>query len=248
MASRQPLALTIAGSDPSGGAGLQADVATFAAGGCRAAAVVTAITVQDGRRVLSWEPVREALVRDQLRAVLGSKEPAAIKTGMLGTAGVARAVAAELRGVRAPLVCDPVMISSSGHPLLEESAVPALREELLPLCALVTPNAREAGALSGFDVRDPDGAERAGRALLQLGAHAALVKGGHFETGRGIDVLVTAAGARHFAAEWIEGADVHGTGCVLSAAITAHLARGATLEEAVSLGKRLVTERIRAAD
>ncbi|MGQ0721485.1 MAG: bifunctional hydroxymethylpyrimidine kinase/phosphomethylpyrimidine kinase [Candidatus Eiseniibacteriota bacterium] len=247
MPSRQPLALTIAGSDPSGGAGLQADVATFAACGCRAAAVVTAITVQDGRRILAWEPVREALVRDQLRAVLGSPGPAAVKTGMLGTAAVVRIVAAELRASPAPLVCDPVMVSSSGHALLEVDAFDVLREELLPMCALITPNAQEAAVLAGVDVRNPDGAERAGRALLARGARAVLVKGGHFESERGTDVLVKPDSVRRMPAEWLGPGDVHGTGCVLSAAITAYLARGVSLEEAVTLGKRHVTGWIRAA-
>jgi hydroxymethylpyrimidine/phosphomethylpyrimidine kinase len=139
------------------------------------------------------------------------------------------------------------MISSSGHALLEADAVDVLREEILPVCALITPNAHEAALLAGVDVRDPDGAERAGRALLARGARAVLVKGGHFEAERGTDVLVTPETVRRLPAEWLCPGDVHGTGCVLSAAVTAHLARGAALEDAVVLGKRHVTEWIRSA-
>lgn len=242
----RPLVLTVAGSDSSGGAGLQADLATFAAEGCRGATVVTAVTAQGSRGVAAWEPVSAALVRAQLVLALDELHPAAVKTGMLATAEIVGLVAEELAArARVPTVCDPVAAASSGHALLLEDGLAALRERLLPLVTLLTPNAGEAAALTGLPVRDPDEAEAAGRRLLDSGCGAVLVKGGHFARGRGTDVLVTGDGPRRFVAEPIEGPDVHGTGCVLSAAIACGLARGWPLERTVQNAKERVLDRMR---
>jgi len=237
----KPVALTIAGSDSSGGAGLQADLAAFAAGGCAGTTVVTAVTAQSPRGVRAWEPVSVELVRAQLATVLDDLAPAAAKTGMLATAQIVRAVAAELRSrPPLPLVCDPVAVSTSGHELLGAGGLDVIREELFPLATVITPNAAEAAALSGLAVSDPDEAVAAGERLLDAGARAVLVTGGHFAGARGTDVLVTADGARRFEAPALEGVDVHGTGCALSAAIAAALARGRPLEAAIEEGKRFV--------
>lgn len=241
-----PLVLTIAGSDSSAGAGLQADLLTIAAEGCRAATVVTAVTAQGPRGVDAWEAVSPALVRAQLVIALDELFPAAMKTGMLGSAETVRLVAEELAArERGPLVCDPVAVATSGHSLAGDGAVEAMRERLFPLAALLTPNATEAAALTGRSVRDPDEAEAAGRALLDSGCGAVLVKGGHLTARPGTDVLVTREGARRFVAAPIDTPGVHGTGCVLSAAIASALAYGDPLERAVERGKERVTRWIR---
>jgi hydroxymethylpyrimidine/phosphomethylpyrimidine kinase len=237
--------LTIAGSDSSGGAGLQADLAAIAECGLRGATVVTAVTAQGAGGVIAWEPVSVDLVRAQLAAALEDEALAAAKTGMLGTADVVRAVAGGLRGAaRLPVVCDPGAAASSGGALLRAGGLEAIRDDLLPLVALVTPNAPEAEALAGMPVRTPDDAEVAGRRLLETGVGAVLVTGGHLAEGRGTDVLVTPSGSRRFARVAIDGPDVRGTGCALSAAIACGLARRAPLEVAVAESKRLVTARI----
>jgi hydroxymethylpyrimidine/phosphomethylpyrimidine kinase len=241
-----PRVLTIAGSDSSAGAGLQADLITITAEGCRGATVVTAVTAQGPRGVDGWEPVSLELVRRQLVIALDELRPAAMKTGMLGTEAIIRLVVDELsRRQHAPLVCDPVAVATSGHSLVEDGALDAMRSGLFPRAALLTPNATEAAALSGLPVRTPEEAEAAGRELLQSGCGAVLVKGGHLTEKPGTDVLVTRDGARVFTAEAIDTPGVHGTGCVLSAAIASGLARGDSLEEAVTRGKKRVTAWIR---
>jgi hydroxymethylpyrimidine/phosphomethylpyrimidine kinase len=206
---------------------------------------VTAITVQDSGGVRDWEPVAPALVRAQVVAVLRDAPQAAVKTGMLATGSIVEAVAAELRerGPRS-LVVDPVLVSSSGFPLLESDGIDALRERLVPLATVITPNLSEAERLSGVAIRTAEDAERAAAALRRLGAASVVVTGGHFG-GAPIDVLVTADGTTRFEGERI-GADVHGTGCVFSAAIAAGLARGAGLAEAVEEAKRHTERVIRA--
>ncbi|NNE44474.1 MAG: bifunctional hydroxymethylpyrimidine kinase/phosphomethylpyrimidine kinase [Gemmatimonadetes bacterium] len=238
--------LTIAGSDSSGFAGVQADLAVFFAHAWPACTVITGVTAQGPGGVRDWEAVSPDLVRAQLAAVLDAGAPAAAKTGMLATPETVRAVVAELRARDPfPVVCDPVAVSSSGQPLLGDGAWEAIREELLPRTALVTPNAAEARGLSGMEVRTVEDAEKAGARILEYGAPAVLVTGGHFAEGRGTDVLVTAKGARHYLGEDLDAGDVRGTGCALSAAITVGLARGAPLEIAVWEGKHFIGEWIR---
>jgi len=236
-----PVALTIAGSDPSGGAGIQADLRTFAAFGVHGASVVTALTAQDTRRVRAIAEVTPAFVAQQLDAVLDDFEVRAAKTGMLHRAPVIDVVVARLHTRPLPhLVVDPVMVATSGDPLLEPEGIAALRERLLPLATLVTPNLHEAEVLTGRAVTTVAEMREAARALVALGARAALVKGGHL-AGDAVDVLYDGRGFRELGAPRQEGRRLHGTGCVLSAAITAGLARGSDLAEAVAEAKRFVT-------
>jgi len=242
-----PVALTIAGSDPSGGAGIQADLRTFAAFGVQGASVLTALTAQDRRGVRAIAEVAPAFVTQQLDAVRDDLEVRAAKTGMLHRAGVIDAVVAHLRARPLPhLVVDPVMVATSGAPLLEPEGIAALRARLLPLATLVTPNLHEAEVLTGHAVTTVAEMREAARALVALGARAALVKGGHL-AGDAVDVLYDGRGFRELGAPRREGRRLHGTGCVLSAAITAGLARGNDLAEAVTEAKRYVTRAIETA-
>lgn len=237
------VALTIAGSDPSGGAGIQADLKTFAVLGVYGLAVVTALTVQDTRGVHAITEVDGAIVARQLE-VLDDLPVAAAKTGMLLRAAVVDAIASRLEThpVRA-LVVDPVIGATSGARLLDTDGVSALRGRLLPLATLVTPNLHEAAILTGRRVESVVDMRDAARALVDLGPRAALVTGGHL-AGDAIDVLYDGHGLHEFSAARIPGPAPHGTGCVLSAAITAGLARGHTLEAAVTDGKRRVHDAI----
>ena len=242
-----PRALTIAGSDSGGGAGIQADLKTFQALGVFGMSAITAVTVQNTKGVSGYEELSPATVADQVRAVVTDIGVDAAKTGMLASASIVQAVAEALRELEVPnLVVDPVSVSKHGHPLLAEEAVGALRSEILPLAALVTPNLPEAALLSGSPVQTRQEMERAGVAILELGARAVLVKGGHLEGADATDLLVTASGTEAVEGERIDTPHTHGTGCVLSAAIASHLARGADLRESVRAGKAFVTEAIRA--
>ena len=242
-----PTVLTIAGSDSSGGAGIQADLKAVSACGGYAASVITAITAQNTRGVQAAEDLPVSLIRAQLDAVFGDLEIAAVKTGMLSSASIVEAVAAELARRRPPaLVVDPVMISKTGYALLAEEAVEAVTSRLLPLATVVTPNVHEAQRLAGFEVRSVEDAERAGRAIRERGAAAVLVKGGHLEGAPGTDVLVTASGTERFEGEWVETKHTHGTGCTYSAAIATHLALGHPLAEAVRLAKGYLGAALRA--
>lgn len=240
------VALSIAGSDPSGGAGIQADLKTFHQHGVYGEAVITLITVQNTRGVSRVDVLAPDLVAAQIAAVLEDIPPAAIKTGALGDAQVIEAVAAALSRVQVPVVVDPVMISKHGAPLLAADAAASLVRHLLPRATLLTPNAHEAAHLSGRPVRDAAEAKDAARVILDLGARAVLIKGGHFE-GAPVDVLVDAEGALSFEGARFATRHTHGTGCTLSAAITSHLALGATLVDAVREAKAFVAEAIRRA-
>jgi hydroxymethylpyrimidine/phosphomethylpyrimidine kinase len=242
----QPIALTIAGSDPSGGAGIQADLKTFHQLGAYGEAVITLLTVQNTVALEHVEFLPAVLVLHQLRAVLDDIPPTAAKTGALGNRSIIEAVARAAADFRFPLVVDPVIVSQHGRPLAADDAVHAIREYLLPRASLITPNLSEAEALSGLEVRDLDGMRRAARRLHDMGAKAVLVKGGHLE-GDAVDVLFTTGLTREFRATRIETRHTHGTGCTYSAAITAELARGALLEDAVERAKAFVTEAIRTA-
>jgi hydroxymethylpyrimidine/phosphomethylpyrimidine kinase len=239
--------LTIAGSDSSGGAGIQADLKAIEACGCHAATAITAITAQNTLGVRKAEVLAPALVREQIRAVLDDLDVRAVKSGMLGDAAVVRAVAAEIaERPELPYVLDPVLVSQTGHSLFDRQALDDLRSALVPRAWLVTPNALEAGVLAGTGpVEGPEDARRAGKTLLDLGARAVLVKGGHFADRRGTDVLVTPAGVREFVAAAIDTPHTHGSGCTYSAAIAACLALGHDLADAIGRAKTFVTEAIR---
>jgi hydroxymethylpyrimidine/phosphomethylpyrimidine kinase len=230
--SAVPVALTIAGSDPSGGAGIQADLKTFHQHGVYGAAVVSLLTVQNTRALSRVEVVDAALVREQLLAVLDDLPVAAVKTGALGSPEVVRAVAQCLSDRGVPLVIDPVRIAKHGAALLGDAAREALLEALLPRCTLLTPNRDEAGWLAGEAVDDAAGARRAAEALLERGAGAALIKGGHMPGDDVVDLLCTGDAVHEIRAPRLRVNDTHGLGCTLSAAITARLARGEGLVDA----------------
>lgn len=246
MSEQRPAALTIAGSDPSGGAGIQADLKTFHQFGVYGEAVVTLITVQNTTRVSRVECLPPGLVAEQMQAVVEDIPPAAAKTGALGNAAIVQAVARAAEGFRFPLVVDPVMISKHGAPLLAADAQRALRERLLPLAALVTPNLPEAEALAGRTVRGVEDMRRAAEAIAALGARAVLVKGGHMEASA-TDVLLAGGQWFEFPGQRVDSPHTHGTGCTLSAAVAALLARGLALPEAVGAAKRFIAEAIRTA-
>jgi hydroxymethylpyrimidine/phosphomethylpyrimidine kinase len=238
------IALTIAGSDSSGGAGIQADLKTFAAFGVYGASVITALTAQNTVGVRAIAEVSPDFIAQQIDAVIEDLEVGAAKTGMLARVPVIEAVAERLRAHPLPyLVVDPVMVSTSGDALLEPEATACLREQIIPLATLLTPNLREAEVLTGRPVTNPAQMRDAARALLDTGAHAVLVKGGHL-SGDAIDVLYDGREFREYSAPQIVTRNTHGTGCTLSAAITACLARGFSLDEAVAAAKRYVTRAI----
>jgi hydroxymethylpyrimidine/phosphomethylpyrimidine kinase len=242
-AARIPIALTIAGSDSSGGAGIQADLKTFSAFGVYGASVLTALTAQNTRGVQGVEPVRPAFVEAQLASVLDDLDVRAIKTGMLANGAIVSAVASALARVPAiPLVVDPVMVATSGDRLLASDAIAALKGELFPRATVVTPNLPEAAALLGVAVATSENQmiEQA-RALARFGSGAVLIKGGHGEGAEAVDVLVGGDAVLRLAASRIETRHTHGTGCTLAAAIAALLARGTDLEEAVRRAKAYVS-------
>jgi hydroxymethylpyrimidine/phosphomethylpyrimidine kinase len=244
--SPRPRALTIAGSDAGGGAGIQADLKTFSALGVFGMTAITAVTVQNTKGVSGFEEISPGTVADQIRSVAGDIGVDAAKTGMLASAPIVEAVAEAVEETRLPnLVVDPVFVSKHGHPLLADDAVDSLQRLLLPLATLVTPNLPEAAGLAGFDVQSRDDMRRAAGAILRLGPKAVLVKGGHLEGDRATDLFVEGGVEEWIDAERIDTPHTHGTGCTLSAAITAHLARGASLTDAVRAGKAFVTEAIR---
>jgi hydroxymethylpyrimidine/phosphomethylpyrimidine kinase len=246
--SRPPRALTIAGSDSGGGAGVQADLRTFAAHGVWGLSAITAVTAQNTLGVQAVEMLPAHIVRAQIDAVATDIGAGAVKTGMLGRADVVRAVAEALLAHRLrPLVVDPVVRSSHGSALLDSAGLDALRSDLLPLAALVTPNLSEASALAGLPAPAGDraGMEEAAAAVLALGPRAVLLTGGHLPGAGSPDLLLTRDGeAVWLEGERLRGRHTHGTGCVLSAAVTARMARGEGLREAVEGAKAFVTRAI----
>ena len=237
------VAMTIAGSDPSGGAGLQADLKTFHQHGVYGTSVVTLLTVQNTLSVEAVEVLAADLVARQLCAVLADIPPQAAKTGALGNTQVIQAVVDGLSPYSFPLVVDPVMISKHGAPLLDASAIACLRSVLLPITFLLTPNLPEAAALAHTRVDDLASMEVAARAIADLGPTHVLVKGGHLP-GEAIDVLYTDGAVHRIPAARIHTQNTHGTGCVLSAAITARLAHGEDILAAVQGAKHFVTDAI----
>ena len=241
-----PTALTIAGSDSGGGAGIQADLKTFGALGVFGMTAITAVTVQNTKGVSGYEELSPQTVGDQIRAVVTDIGADAAKTGMLASAPIIEAVAEAVRDTGLKnLVVDPVFVSKHGHPLLADGAIDALRTSILPLATLVTPNLHEAAGLTGFRVGSRDDMERAADVIRDMGPTAVLVKGGHLEETAAADLYVDGAGGEWIEVERVDTPHTHGTGCVLSAAIAARLAWGDGVLQAVRAGKEFVTEAIR---
>ncbi|HMJ91762.1 MAG TPA: bifunctional hydroxymethylpyrimidine kinase/phosphomethylpyrimidine kinase [Candidatus Acidoferrum sp.] len=240
--AKLPVAMTVAGSDSGGGAGVQADLKTFAALGTHGVSVITSITAQNPRGVTAVEACSVKIIDEQLRAVAAFR-PAAAKTGMLFSAEIIVAVAAFFRAHKnIKLIVDPVMIATSGARLLRPDAIQSLRRELLPLATLVTPNTAEAEALTGLRVREPEDLRTVARALHREFGCAALVKGGHLNTRTvAIDVFFDGQSELLLEAPRAVRVATHGTGCTYAAAITAEISRGKTLSDAVTDAKEFIT-------
>ncbi|HET7623778.1 MAG TPA: bifunctional hydroxymethylpyrimidine kinase/phosphomethylpyrimidine kinase [Verrucomicrobiae bacterium] len=247
-----PVALTIAGSDSGGGAGIQADLKTFAALGVHGTSAITCVTAQNPKRVLATQSCRPEIVRLQLEAVFSELPPAAIKTGMLFSAEIIHAVAEFLRAIskksraaNPPVIVDPVMISTSGAALLKKSAVNRLTRELFPLASLITPNLDEAAVLLGWTPKTAEDLRRAAKEIHRRFGCAALVKGGHLRGGKeAADIFFDGKTELLLSAPFVSGVQTHGTGCTYSAAIAGFLARGETLVRAVELSKNYISRAI----
>ena len=240
----RPVALTIAGSDPSGGAGIQADLKTFHQFGVYGEAVLTLLTVQNTTSVDRVDCLMPEFVLAQLHAVIKDIPPGAAKTGALGNAAIVEAIADAAAHFTFPLVVDPVMISKHGASLMSQDARAAIAGKLLPLAALITPNLQEAAALTGVEIRNEAGMRDAAKRLRGIGARSVLVKGGHL-VGVATDILLDGDDWYEFPAPRIDTAHTHGTGCAFSAAITAELAGGAAIPNAVARAKTYIWEAIR---
>ncbi|NOT48858.1 MAG: bifunctional hydroxymethylpyrimidine kinase/phosphomethylpyrimidine kinase [Acidobacteria bacterium] len=248
--AEKKVCLTIAGLDPSGGAGIIADIKTFSAFGCFAAAAISSLTFQNTTGVFGAEHQTGETVRKQVAAVMDDFEIAAVKTGMLPTREVIEAVADTIRERKAGnIVVDPVVRSTSGFDLIDDKALGALIELLFPLSLVVTPNTQEAERISGMVIHSPEHIAEAAKVILSMGPRSVLMKGGHFIDGqKATDYLFFADGTScKFEADLIDSNATHGTGCTLAAAITANLALGKELSEAVAIAKNFVTEAIRTA-
>jgi hydroxymethylpyrimidine/phosphomethylpyrimidine kinase len=241
-----PVALTIAGSDSGGGAGIQADLKTFAAFGVHGASAIACLTAQNPRRVYAVESTSPGMLKLQIEAVFGELRPAAVKTGMLFSGESVRVVARFFQKQhRVPLVVDPVMVATSGARLLKAEAIKVLKKHLLPRAMLVTPNLSEAGILTGLKIADVETMRAAVREIHGRFGCAALVKGGHLHGMReAVDVFFDGRTELLLSAPFIKGIRTHGTGCTYSAAITAALALGCDLPQAVGLAKSYVTQAI----
>jgi hydroxymethylpyrimidine/phosphomethylpyrimidine kinase len=244
-----PIALTIAGSDSGGGAGIQADLKTFHQFGVFGTSVIVAVTAQNTLGVTAVYDIPTDVVTAQLVALASDLPPHATKTGMLSNPELVETVAAGIARWKLPnVVVDPVIIATSGDRLLTVEAERSVAERLIPLATVVTPNLHEAGSLVGESVTTVDEMEQAGRALVDCGAQAALIKGGHLDaTGELVDVLVTSDGTRHFTHPKVATTSTHGTGCTLSSAIAAELARGVPLTAAIEAAVDFVQRAIAAA-
>ncbi len=233
--TRRSAVLSIAGSDSGGGAGIQADIRTISSFGVHAATALTAITAQNSRAVVSIESLSDEIIERQIDAVMEDLQPAVIKIGMLGEARIVELVARKMRQWKpAEIVLDPVMIASSGATLLAEDAIDALREQLLPLATILTPNWPEAGALINAHPRGLQDLERIAISFARLGVHRVLLKGGHLEGDEVIDTLIDHEQMTQFSNRRIRNAEGHGTGCALASAIAALRALGRSYEEACS--------------
>ena len=249
MQNIQPIALTIAGLDPSGGAGIIADVSTFVQFGVRPAAAITSLTFQNSERVFGATHETANSLRAQILPVVEEGRIAALKIGMLPTADLVLEIARLLTETDLPApIVDPVLQSTSGYSLMEKEAVEALVTELMPLTRLLTPNIPEAETLTGLQIVDEADMREAAAMIRAMGAQAVLIKGGHLANEserRAIDLLDSEEDVKVLSGEWIESPPVRGTGCILSSAVAACLARGMSLEESVVAGKKFVTETIR---
>ena len=250
MAHRRhlPITLTVAGSDSGGGAGVQADLKTFAALGVHGTSALTCLTAQNPKGVTAIQSARPAVVRAQIEAVFAELRPNAVKTGMLFDTAIIRTVAgfvSSLRGPKPPLIVDPVMVATSGARLLKPAALRAMQDELLPLATLVTPNLDEAEILVGARLKTVADLQAAARAIHQRFHCAALVKGGHLrEQHEATDIFFDGKTELLLAAPFVRGVSTHGTGCTYSAAIAAYMALGNKLPRAVQLAKRFITRAI----
>jgi len=247
MTEPQGRVLIIAGSDSSGGAGIQADIKTCAAFGAYAMTAVTAVTAQNTLGVQAVEMMPAKLVRAQIDACLSDIGADVVKIGMLGTKEIIETVANAVDELDAFVILDPVAVATSGDALLDEDAVTAMRETLLPLVDLVTPNVPEAELLTGLKVEDVDDMTKAGDVLLERGVYAALMKGGHLDGKAVVDVLVSEEGANIMSGPRLRTRHTHGTGCTLASAVAANMALGLDLDEAVMRAREFVFDAIRTA-
>jgi hydroxymethylpyrimidine/phosphomethylpyrimidine kinase len=249
-AATVPVALSIAGSDSSAGAGIQADLKTFSALGVYGLTAVTCIVAEIPGKVSRIEPVSAGIVREQIEVLVNNFPIGAIKTGLLCSAQIISAVAKAIRGIdrkratRIPLVIDPVIVATSGDPLLEPAAIEAYEKELFPVASLITPNIHEAERLLGTKIKDRQSMHRAAKKLGTKFGTAILLKGGHLRDTDAVDVLFLGEKILEFSAPFVRGIATHGTGCTCSAAITAGLASGLWLEEAIRRAKKFVSESI----
>jgi hydroxymethylpyrimidine/phosphomethylpyrimidine kinase len=241
-----PSVLTIAGSDPSGGAGIQADLKTYGALGVYGMAVITALTAQNTQEVAGVEEVSPEFVALQIDTIFADITPDAVKTGMLASAAIIETVAGKSRTHRFQnLVVDPVMIAKSGDRLVWEDAISALREELIPEAFVVTPNLPEAGVIVGSELRNTNEMRDAARMIHAMGAKNVVMKGGHLPGDTVVDILFDGQDFHEFAGPRIDTKNTHGTGCTLASAIAAYLAQGETVAEAVRKAKDYITEALR---
>lgn len=235
-------ALTIAGSDSGAGAGIQADLKTFAAHGVYGTSAITAVTAQNTLGVAAWTALEADLVIAQIEAIAGDIGADAVKTGMLANAAIVEAVAATIVSLELPhVVVDPVMVAKGGHRLLEEEAAHAIRQELLPLARIITPNIPEAEVLAGMTISSLEHMRDAGRRILDLGPRVVVVKGGHLGGKESIDVVCHADGIEELRGPRLTGRNTHGTGCTLSSAIAANLALGVPDREAIAAARAYLT-------
>lgn len=245
-----PIVLSIAGSDSGGGAGIQADLKTFSSLGVYGATAITAITAQNTQGVHSQFALPPQMVYDQIIAVMEDIHPSVIKIGMLSNVQVVTAVAEALKRYSIPIILDPVMVSSSGHRLLSAEAQEVLKERLLPMAQLVTPNIPEMEALTAMTISTIEDKGKAAAHLLSLGVQSVLLKGGHEEGEVKVDILYQKSPQGiitcSFSSDTLNTRNIHGTGCTLSSAIAAYMARGLALKEAISSAKIYITEAIKA--
>jgi hydroxymethylpyrimidine/phosphomethylpyrimidine kinase len=243
MPPSPPIVLTIAGFDPSSGAGTTADIKTIAAHGCYGVGCVTALTVQSTQGVRRSEPVSGKLIRDTLKELAADFNFAAVRIGMLGSSDGVAAVVDFLKSSKIPnVVLDPVITSSSGEPLLDSKGVEKMRKELLPLATIITPNIDEAGALAGMAVTNVEHMRAAAAALHKLGAKNVVVTGGHLD--KPVDVLSVGGNVHEFASDRQRSTSTHGTGCAFATALACHLALGRDFDDAVVLSKAYVSSAI----
>ena len=238
--------LTIAGSDSGGGAGVQADLKAMSANGTYAMSVITSITAQNTTGVTAIHDLPESIVEAQIDAIFADFDVAAVKTGMLSSAALASLVSRKLQQYHVPwIVVDPVMVSKSGQDLLQADAMDALKQALIPLASVITPNIHEAERLTGLTIRTLPEARQAAKALHQLGCQHVLIKGGHLLESPATDLLYDGRFFRMYKGEWIDTPHTHGTGCTFASALSAHLALGKPLPDAVDAAKQYVTAAIR---